>query len=146
MKNTKQDILYIILGFTVIQLLKYFILIIYFNIDNDFYHGIYSKKNFVNIHDKILYMQLLPVLIYSVCFFIYFKKYSKNINLLKIILIFTITIILNSNFDYRDFLFFISNHRIKLYVSLFFSFIMIVIIYYLLKKNSPDSSDMSAQR
>lgn len=126
MKKIKEYTLVVVLGLTFLEMLKFIILLVYFMTDNSFYEGIYVNSDKVNIYYKVLYMKLIPFFIYTIVILI--STLKKYFNLLDSLLIFVITIFLFRIFDYRELLFFVSNHRTRLYVTMVLSIGLFLIL------------------
>lgn len=126
MKKIKENILFVVLGLTFLELLKFIILLVYFMTDNSFYEGIYVSSDKVDIYYKVLYMKLIPFFIYT--FVILILTFKKYFNLLDSLIIFVITICIFRIFDYRELLFFVSNHRTRLYVTMVLSICLFLIV------------------
>lgn len=115
MKKIKNKTLIIILGISILDTIKYFILAYYFLTDINFYQLTYNQKDLVEINHKLYYMQIIPIIIYSLALLTFCFKYK--LNFFTGILIYILTISINRFFELRDLLFFISNHRYKLYIA-----------------------------
>lgn len=126
MKNIKEKILFGILGLTILELLKFTILLVYIITDKNFYDGIYNNRAIEDIFYKMWYMNLIPLLVFT--FITMFFLYRKFLGVLSTLLIYIITIFLYRIFDYRDLLFFITNHRAKLYIIIVLSILLILVV------------------
>ncbi|NRS90053.1 hypothetical protein HNQ02_002988 [Flavobacterium sp. 7E] len=123
MENSKKTYS-IFCSFLMLQLMKYILLLIFIYTDNNFYVGEINNSNYIDLNLKNIYVNLIPLIIYSSIFLIFILK--KRVKLFEGVLIYSITMLLNHFFDLRDILYFINNHRVKVCVALFLITILFI--------------------
>lgn len=133
MKNIFLKLAYVILGISFLNFIKYFILLVYFFTDKNFYKGTFDDNDSFLINEKLLYMQLIPLTLYlaAVVFLIFI--YKKALSVIELIIIVIITIYLNKIIDFRGLFFFITNHRIRLYYAILISLLIILVTFRFIK-------------
>lgn len=126
----------LLFNFIALQFLKHWLLLYFMLTDEQLYLGIMNRPS-NELNNKITIFIASPVIMYLLTFiFMLILKKRLDLNLNFTILLFVTSILLYYNFDFRTLFFFISNHRVKLYLSLTTYFCYFLSISLLIKKNN----------
>ncbi|POS02904.1 hypothetical protein Q361_1012 [Flavobacterium croceum DSM 17960] len=125
MKNNIKLILNSIFGFLSLSLIKLLIILFFLLTDDSFYY-LSKQKNidYGELAMKLFYINIIPVFLHL---FIGTYMFYKNTNsFIKTLVILCISLLLYYFFNFIDLLFFIENHRAKVYSSIILIIILMI--------------------
>lgn len=133
MKNNLKLILISIFGFLSLSLMKLLVILVYLLTDDNFYY-LSKQKNidYGELAMKLFYINIIPMVLYLLIgtYLIY-----KIINsFFKTLVILFISLLLYYFFNFIDLLFFMENHRIKVYFSIVLIFSLMIGMLFLIRK------------
>lgn len=133
MKNNLKLILISIFGFLSLSLVKLLVIVVYLLTDDNFYY-LSKQKNidYGELAMKLFYINIIPMVLYLLIgtYLIY-----KIINsFFKTLVIVCISLLLYYFFNFIDLLFFMGNHRIKVYFSIVLIFSLMIGMSFLIRK------------
>ena len=120
--------------YTILILLRHTVLLYFILTDVNYYNAQLPKTPVYNIGFDLFFIRKMPILIYMVFAFFLFKL--TFLTKLQVFFCFILAIFLYFFIDIRDILFFIDNHRLKLYVAITIEFLFLVQYFFMLKKNN----------